>query len=348
MRKRMEARGRGMASVILLHGALAAVLVLLFASVNAQAACPGTCTSPNACNGVTIKVELTPQKIGIDIVGLVTTCGGAVVNSCSPPSFATTTTMTKNDKCLAIRAALSDPACVAAGYTLSAAALCADPTNSVTATDACAGGVVEFVTTNESPVGSVFTGNTGNVAQVDYERDMITPSCRDQDATPNNGNDNVAQVTLAGTATGTSITGGVASEQVVVDQSPNGGPVLVAGINTSAGMTSLHVIQALCDRLIQLGFPASRLSVIGNRALRIQQPSTGNPIKVGISEDDTGFNHDSRVAPVNRLPVPVSTPSTSAPALSTWGVVLLMLMMMGVAVWMIRRTMSAARPNSGA
>jgi hypothetical protein len=322
---------------VLSHGAMAVAVILLFASVNSQAQCPGTCNSANGCNGVSVKVTLKPLKVGTDYVGLVTSCGGATVKQCGLFSFATTVADTTTSKCLKIASALNVTACSSIGYTF-----VGDPnvtcaaSQTVTVTDSCGGGVLEFQTKNEG--GDLFSSNTGSSTEVDYENDMIAPSCKDPDNTAGNLNEMTNQATLAGTATGVAIDPNEpAHVEITVDQSSNGGPVVTAEFNTKAGVSSSDIADNLEEGLSEQGVQG--VTVVGGRSIRVAQPATGNPIRVGIATSDTGINFDSRVAPVSRLPFPGAA---TIPTLSTWSTVLLVGLLLGTGAWLIRRRKQTA------
>jgi BNR repeat protein len=291
-------------------------------------ALPDCTSAPNTCNSVTVQVVLPPDNNSTDTITLTTSCGGATLQSCTVTLNATSG-MTEKQKCQAMANAISSStACAAAGYSI-APNPCPEefPPISFSVTDSTnTTGTLEFSVTNVQ--GPNFS--SGNVIQPDYEMDTITPLCL---------SNMMNQVTLIGRAKGLPIAPGEPSHvEMMVDQSPNGGPVVTAELNTFGGMTVGEIATAL---VTQLGNQGVTATLVGGRSIRVAQPISGNPIRVGGATSDLGIGIDSRVAPSGRLPTPVPIPP-SVPTLSQSGVVVMLLLLTGIGFWLIRRQMKRA------
>jgi hypothetical protein len=313
------------------------VFTLLAVGANVYAQCPASCTSANSCNNVSSKTILPPDLgVGATVYETVrTSCACSAVKSCTS-SFVVTSGMTTTTKCTALVNAINNnPACTGIGYSVAPADNNCATTQTFVVRDTCAGGVLSLGISNNP---NVFTQESTSAPGIlvnqhplpDYEEEIITPGCRDEDNTAGNCNDNASQVTLGGVATGTSIVTAEAAH-VEADFKDSAGVIHHAEIATSQGMTASQIAENLATQLIGQGVP---VRVFNGRAIRVTEPTSGNPTALAIATGDSGINTDARVQTVSLLPIPTSTP---VPTISTWSVLTLTVAILISSIFLLRR-----------
>jgi hypothetical protein len=329
-----------------------------------------------ACNPYKVNFAVVaPPRVGpLPLYyNIASTCPGKSV-SCPgilTPGVSASTTIQQKCTMLATDI-MNNPACnnLGAHFAVDATNCGAATAPSFSVTDACTNtttpGGVYFGIANFAPLLKPLVNQTGFVFG-DYENDLIAPDCAETSG-PGHA------VILDGTSSGSAIVSGNSTSSVVasVDLTSRGAGTVFGGTNTTPGETAEAVVSAVVAQL------AVSLSLSGTgvtcaqpagkpRVIECTEPSTPSGaalasasttgIALGLQVDDTGLSRadvagfptvvqqvvatvDTQSAPSFEKGVVLSAPP-SVPALGTWGLLALALLIAAAGVRLVARRATA-------